>query len=187
MLFVLFALFALTYGRRDIKSGSPFQWDNCDNPTGSWTRVLSLSITPNPIHLGSPIVVSTTVGVGSILNNATFTTLALTIETKTLGVWIEIPCYDGIGSCTYTGPFLCGQLSIHADKNCPHLQPYGLPCMCPFNVGSYKTPAGGLTVQTKNPGFSWLTTGDYYVKALITNTAGENACVEVYFSLGRRR
>jgi len=60
----------------------------------------------------------------------------------------------------------------------------GIPCQCPFLANPhYVTPQGGLNVQTKNPHLSWLTDGDFYIKAVLTSTSGENACVEVYFSL----
>jgi hypothetical protein len=98
-------------------------------------------------------------------------------------VWIEIPCVDGIGSCTLNGPALCGQLSLHQAKNCPKLKPFGLPCVCPIFPNEYKTPPGGINVDTHNPNIGWLTDGDFYVKAQIQATSGEILCVEVYFSL----
>jgi len=146
------------------RPSDPFKWDNCDSPAAGWTVVNSLAITPDPITLGDVINVQTDVTVGSIINNATFSYLDLTIEFKTfVGAWLEIPCVDNLGSCQYTGPFLCGRLMNHAYRNCPHLKPYGLPCTCPFLPKRYVTPTGGLNITTKNPGISWLTDGDYYV------------------------
>jgi len=162
---------------------SSFQWNNCDSPKSGWTVVNSLSITPSPIPLGGDIVVQADVTVGSTISNTTWKNVGLTIETKTFGVWVEIPCFAGIGSCTYQGPALCGQLEQHADKNCPKLLPNGIPCRCPFAAGKFHTPAGGLKVHIKNPGYSWLTDGDFYIKAQLQGTSGELACVEIYFSL----
>merc|ERR1711934_1137100 len=163
----LFALIALTFGRSTFKeeaerSGAPFKWDNCDNGDGT---------------------VQAAVAVGVTLSSANFTSVGITLERKTLGVWVEIPCVEKIGSCTYEGSDICQQLAEHAAENCPKVKPYGIPCQCPFPAGNYRSPAGGITVPTKNPGLSWLTNGDYYVKAVLQTTQKEKACVEIYASL----
>jgi len=174
-----------SFKERAVQSGSPFTWDNCDSLSKPWVSVMTLGITPNPIHLGSPITVNTQVKETNTIDASTWSTVGLTIETKTFGVWVEIPCIDGVGSCTLQSSALCAQLKEHAADNCPKLQPYGLPCQCPFTPNLWKTPAGGLQIQTKNPGLSWLTTGDFYVKAqLYSSSNAEMTCVEVYFSLG---
>jgi len=67
---------------------------------------------------------------------------------------------------------------------CETLHKYNLPCPCPIPAGSYGTPASGIEAHIKNPGISWLTDGDFYVKVTLDgNSVGELGCIEAYFSL----
>jgi len=111
--------------------------------------------------------------------------VSLTIEKKELGVWIEIPCIEGIGSCDYTGADLCTKLAgVHPDVQAI-LKHYGIPDTCPIHTATYNVPASdAINVHIKDPGLSWLTSGDLYFKAMIYNTAGtEDGCVEAYVSI----
>jgi len=104
---------------------------------------------------------------------------------KELGVWIEIPCIDAIGSCDYTGADLCLKLAnLHPDVR-DLLNKYGIPNMCPIKAGTYSVPASNpIDAHIKDPGLSWLTSGDLYVKAVLSNAGGTQVgCIEAYFSL----
>lgn len=46
-------------------------------------------------------------------------------------VWVEIPCVDNLGSCTYVDG--CSMIPFKAGQPCPApLSTYNLPCTCPF-------------------------------------------------------
>jgi len=54
--------------------------------------------------------------------------LELTVQVKVGFIWINIPCRDNLGSCTYNN--ICAKL---AKIDCPDLlKKYGIPCHCPF-------------------------------------------------------
>jgi len=53
---------------------------------------------------------------------------------KTFGVYIEIPCIDGFGSCTYDD--LCAMLAP-VQSQCPNpVLKIGINCACPFKAVS---------------------------------------------------
>lgn len=68
---------------------------------------------------------------------------------------------------------------------CPELTKLGIPCDCPFPPKTYSVP-DGTSFPTQNPGNlpSWLTNGDYYVKAQLTDSSNNRlGCYEFYASL----
>lgn len=101
LLGLIFCFFVLSFARlQPVEDGAPFQWDNCDTPTGNlvkyviklrlhtgkWVKIQNLAINPNPIKLGGMINVRASVIVGQVVSNASFTNVGLTLERKTLGV-----------------------------------------------------------------------------------------------------
>jgi ganglioside GM2 activator len=100
---------------------------------------------------------------------------------KKIGLWVPIPCIDKeIGSCTYTG--VCGMLPPGPCP--PALQKLGIPCHCPFAAGVYKVPSftTKLDVGSKVP--SWLSDGEYKVKATATGAGGEALfCADIEVSI----
>ncbi|KFQ21131.1 Ganglioside GM2 activator, partial [Merops nubicus] len=74
-----------------------FAWDNC----GGREPVLlkSLSVAPDPISIPGSLRVS--VAVSSSKTMASPLKVVLVVE-KALGdLWIQLPCIDNLGSCTY--------------------------------------------------------------------------------------
>lgn len=69
--------------------------------------------------------------------------VVLVVE-KALGdLWIQLPCIDQLGSCTY--PDVCTILDnlIPPGTTCPEpLLTYGIPCHCPFKAVRLEPPAG---------------------------------------------
>lgn len=106
--------------------------------------------------------------------------VALKIDKK-IGVWVPIPCIDGVGSCTYND--VCSMLEKDKEHICPVLEPLGIPCACPISVGTYSLGAKGLSAFLKNPNLSWLTNGDFYVQATVSGAGGTYFCIELYVSL----
>lgn len=122
--------------------------------------------------------------------------IALKLYKSVLGLWVQIPCVDNIGSCTYTAAALCGILP----SKCPSWsQQYNFPCHCPFNAGTYSIPAPGVEILIPNPGIGWLTDvplpltrhpeltlrqGDFKAEVSLTNAAGKLLiCEEVIVAL----
>uniref|UniRef100_A0A6B2LMM7 MD-2-related lipid-recognition domain-containing protein n=1 Tax=Arcella intermedia TaxID=1963864 RepID=A0A6B2LMM7_9EUKA len=147
---------------------------------------MALNIQPDPVVLGGNITAYAAVTVGQPLTS-TGGKISLTIEKNTLGVWIEVPCIDGVGSCDYAAADLCTRLADAAkDPNTlAILKKYNLPVACPVAAGNYQIPSSDpLNVHVKNPNLSWLTNGDFYLKADAFDANGnENGCLEVYVSL----
>lgn len=86
----------------------------------------------------------------------------VTLEKKVAEIWIQIPCIDQMGSCTYDN--LCSILDdiIPPGQPCPEpLVTYGIPCHCPFKAVSSKAADTVGCLQTR-PSFppSWGLAGE---------------------------
>jgi len=168
--------------KHDAIIATPFKFNVCDGAKG--TMINSLTITPAPIVLGQNITVSASVTVNQPFDSSTISSIAVTIQKQVFGAWIDIPCVDGLGSCTFDANG-CDQIAKNQAQICAVLQPLGLPCQCPFQPGTYSTPGNGISVQTQDPGISWATDGNFYVKVILKG-ATEYFCTEAYFSLASK-
>ncbi|KAJ7402130.1 Ganglioside GM2 activator [Pitangus sulphuratus] len=151
-------------GARRLSKVGGFAWENCGDKRDP-VVVQSLSVAPDPISIP-----------GSLR-------AVLTVE-KALGeLWIQLPCIDQLGSCTYDD--VCSMLDdlIPPGTTCPEpLLTYGIPCHCPFKAGSYSLPASDFDLpDVELP--SWMTNGNYRVRAVVSNGGEELACVKLAFSL----
>jgi len=162
----------------------PFKWSVCDGAKGA--VVQSLSLTPFPIVLGANTTLNAKIQVNQPLGNSTLKSIAIAIQKQVFGVWVDIPCVDHIGSCTYKTN-LCDAIADNDTKTqiCAILQPAGLPCQCPFAAGTYS--AVNLNVPIPDPGLSWATDGNFYAKVLFETPNGKYACTEAYFSLKSKK
>ncbi|GFR94370.1 ganglioside GM2 activator [Elysia marginata] len=108
-------------------SVNKFSFNNCASPEGEQVVVNSASLKPDPLKLPGKVTVS-----GSMTIKKPFGTplkMKLSIYYKTLGIWIKVPCVDGVGSCTYSD--FCQMLN--KIKKCPPaITKAGLKCKCPF-------------------------------------------------------
>eukprot|EP01125_Pyxidicula_operculata_P018983 TRINITY_DN683_c0_g1_i1.p2 TRINITY_DN683_c0_g1~~TRINITY_DN683_c0_g1_i1.p2 ORF type:complete len:211 (+),score=42.62 TRINITY_DN683_c0_g1_i1:1240-1872(+) len=164
-----------------------FKWDNCGSAP---VKLNQLSISPDPLVLGQPISVQIAASVGAALTTSNMDHVAITLEKSVLGIWVEIPCVDNAGSCTYANP--CALLNDNkakcaTDPNCicnivskfPSPRPN---CTCPISAGNYGPYS--FNANTHNPGVSWLTNGDYYAKVELQDANNNDLmCLEVYLSL----
>jgi len=164
----------------------PFQFSvkDCGATTGA--HVVNAMVSPDPILLGANISITAEAVVG-LSFDAAAGSVGLTLEKKTLGIWVEIPCIDNIGSCTYTDDFLCTKLEAAAARPATReiLVKWGLPIACPIKTGTYNVPANNpIIAHVDDPGLSWFTDGDFYVKAELANAAKtQTGCIEAYFSI----
>jgi ganglioside GM2 activator len=182
LLFLLLLLFFVVSCRysepQRVAAPSPFKWNVCDGAKGS--VIIALAISPSPIVLGQNITVSGAIQVNQPFDTSTITSIAITLQKQIFGEWVDIPCIEGLGSCTYDTN-LCDALEKNKVQVCSILQPLGLPCQCPFGAGNYKV--NGASVEIPNPGVSWATNGDFYAKVVFQGSSAVYACTEAYFSL----
>uniref|UniRef100_A0A8C4T4V8 MD-2-related lipid-recognition domain-containing protein n=1 Tax=Erpetoichthys calabaricus TaxID=27687 RepID=A0A8C4T4V8_ERPCA len=87
------------------------------------------------------------------------------VKKNVWGFWIEVPCVDHIGSCTYNN--VCEWLNHNFSKKCP----FGLTsCQCPVKQGEINIPETTFELpQLKLPDF--LSDGTY--KITIKSTSGD--------------
>ncbi|XP_009575463.1 PREDICTED: ganglioside GM2 activator, partial [Fulmarus glacialis] len=109
-----------------------FAWENCGDRTDP-VVLQSLSVAPDPISIPGSLRVSAAVSSGKTM--APPLKAVLVVE-KALGdLWIQLPCIDQLGSCTYND--VCSILDnlIPPGTTCPEpLLTYGIPCHCPFKA-----------------------------------------------------
>ena len=105
----------------------PFIWKDC-SPPSSPVRVKSFSLTPPVVYLNTNLSVFLDVQLPGPLSAPL--QLRLGIYKKVgAGVWQFIPCYKGVGSCTYSD--FCAVLAKHfPGPSCPAWF-MGRPCRCP--------------------------------------------------------
>lgn len=151
---------------------SGIKWNYCSSD--HVISINELKVSPE-IVLGGNLTVEFS---ASISRNVTSGKLALTLEKKEV-VYIEIPCIDNIGSCTYDN--FC---SLIGDHPCdPFFVKYNLPCKCPFPQGKYGIPSVTIPLPVPSNIPSWLESGDYYAKADLTDSEGTIICLEIYATI----
>ncbi|XP_067422713.1 ganglioside GM2 activator [Emydura macquarii macquarii] len=166
--------------RRMLSQVGGFSWKNCGNGTDPLV-IKSLSVEPDPISIPGDLKVS--VAVSSEADLSSPLKAVLRMEKKIAELWIEIPCIDQIGSCTYDG--LCNILDMAIPPGTPCPEPllsYGIPCHCPFKQGAYSLPPTDFYLPALELP-SWLTNGDYRVQATLSHEGKQLACVNVVLSL----
>ncbi|KAL5012216.1 hypothetical protein ScPMuIL_010767 [Solemya velum] len=94
---------------------------------------------------------------------------SVTLWKKVFGVYVEIPCLDNVGSCEYAD--ICSFLE--PIQSCP--EPFtqlGIPCKCPFKMGTYNLPQTSFDVQVQLP----FPLGDLKLQASLTSDQGSVGC-----------
>eukprot|EP01122_Echinamoeba_exundans_P006070 TRINITY_DN1638_c0_g2_i1.p1 TRINITY_DN1638_c0_g2~~TRINITY_DN1638_c0_g2_i1.p1 ORF type:complete len:216 (-),score=59.06 TRINITY_DN1638_c0_g2_i1:337-939(-) len=156
-----------------------FSWQNCGDSSSTFS-ITSLSISPDPIKLGANITVQGGFKNAAELNSTSWNQIKVTLQKKVFGAWVDIPCEDNVGSCTYSDP--CAMIASYSNTLCPALKPYNVPCQCPFPATQFS--AGPLSFFVKNPGINWLTNGDLRLTVAMTRTDGSNlGCFQVAVSI----
>jgi len=160
-----------------------FSWKNCAPPTAP-IQLANLAITPDPIVLGKNVTVVASGSTQQDINSVNSVSVSLNIAKSVFGHWISIPCIENVGSCTYSDP--CTFINNDPDI-CPTVKPYNLPCKCPFTKGSYATPPKGIPATTQNPGYSWLTDGDFQLQVTINGPSNTIlGCISATFTLASK-
>lgn len=167
-------------GSRRLSKVGGFSWENCGE--GKDPVVLqSLSVAPDPISIPGNLRISAAVNGNKAMASPLKTVL---VVEKALGdLWIQLPCIDQLGSCTYDDICTILDTLIPPGTPCPEpLLTYGIPCHCPFKAGSYSLPASDFALpDVELPSF--MTNGNYRVRAVVSSKGEELACVKLGFSL----
>lgn len=167
-------------GSRRLSKVGGFSWENCGE--GKDPVVLqSLSVAPDPISIPGNLRISAAVNGNKAMASPLKTVL---VVEKALGdLWIQLPCIDQLGSCTYDDICTILDTLIPPGTPCPEpLLTYGIPCHCPFKAGSYSLPASDFALpDVELP--SWMTNGNYRVRAVVSSKGEELSCVKLGFSL----
>uniref|UniRef100_A0A7N5JU38 Ganglioside GM2 activator n=2 Tax=Ailuropoda melanoleuca TaxID=9646 RepID=A0A7N5JU38_AILME len=157
-----------------------FSWENCD--VGKDPVVLrSLTLEPDPVVLSGNITVSSEIQFGVPLSSPQ--KLELLIEKEVGGFWVKVPCVKQLGSCSYDD--FCQTLDalIPPGQSCPEpLHTYGLPCHCRVQAGIYSLPETEFTLpKMELP--SWLSSGSYRIKSILSSDGERLSCVKIFVSL----
>ncbi|KAH3756281.1 ganglioside GM2 activator [Pelomyxa schiedti] len=154
----------------------PFSYSNCGS-TSDPIQITALSVSPSPITFGENVTVSGTV---KLTKQITAMTLALKLEKQVIG-WMNIPCVDNIGSCTYDDVCLILD-KIAQNYTCPDLLvENNIPCVCPYPAGTYVLPTTTMgPIPLPPPILDWLTDGNYRVTATMTDPNNGGARLGCY-------
>ncbi|XP_046550302.1 ganglioside GM2 activator-like [Haliotis rubra] len=150
-----------------------FSYKDCGDPTTETFKLLALQITPDPIVLPGTVQVAFNL---QNLDTAQSPIQAdVTIKKKILSIWVEIPCIENVGSCSYSD--IC---EILAPAQCPEaFTENNIPCKCPFPAGNYTLPSTQFEIN-----LSSLPTGDYSGQIDLKMGSASIACYEVEITLG---
>ncbi|XP_019614496.1 PREDICTED: ganglioside GM2 activator-like [Branchiostoma belcheri] len=156
-----------------------FSWHNCgsaDDPV----KVKDVTLTPDPVKLPGEVKTGFTAQLLKTVDKPI--KAALVIKKKVLFAWIEVPCVDSVGSCTYTD--LCAKIPGKPTDACPPpLSTYNIPCHCPFKAGNYTLPPSNFDLPSIGSLPEWLEEGDYSVQATISSNSTRLACYRAELSL----
>lgn len=161
---------------------------NCGSASDPIQFDTNVILKPNAtIELGANLTIVSASGSTALTLSSVNLEKAVVIIAKAIfGVYVDIPCLDNVGSCTYTN--LCTLLQ---NASCASFtKDYGYPCQCPFPSGAYSIPnsqdGNPLTVSLPTPPswLDWLTSGDYCAKATLYDENGNRlVCAEIMLSL----
>lgn len=143
-------------------------------------QIKSGSISPDPVPLPGTITVSVNLTLTKTIKAPL--KAKVTLQKRVGKLNVTIPCVDNIGSCTYDD--LCELIPYQSE--CPRpLSTYHIPCQCPFAKGNYYLPP--YEFDLPDPGGnvpSWLVSGEYHGKAILTDADGDHAgCYEAFLAL----
>ncbi|KAI8511544.1 GM2 ganglioside activator [Branchiostoma belcheri] len=155
------------------------KWNVSDCGMPSDPLKINGTLTPDPLNINDMITggfnVTPMVMVSSPLK------AQVTIMKKVSSKWVKIPCVNKLGSCDYDD--LCSLIPLQPGDPCPSpLSDYNIPCMCPFKMGSYVLPPQSFYLPS---GIlpSWVVTGEYHGKAVLSSNGKALACRELTMSV----
>ncbi|XP_046345799.2 ganglioside GM2 activator-like [Haliotis rufescens] len=160
------------YGGGRSSQLTSFSYKNCGDPATETARLLDLQITPDPIVL--PGNVQLAFKVQNLKTAQSPIQADVVLRKKILSIWVEIPCIENVGSCSYSD--FC---EVLAPAQCP--EPFtenNIPCKCPFPEGNYTLPSTQLEINLSD-----IPSGDYSGQIDLKMDSAPIACYEVEITL----
>merc|ERR1719187_3025976 len=158
-------------------------WRDCGGGD-SWLSLTKFDMTPSPLTFpGNAALTLPGVNNGPDINQNV--ALVSTINKRLLNRWTRVPCTGDLGSCVYTDTCHFVQV-LFPNGECPQeFTDNGLPCTCPFSIAHGKQMTltnDALSLGAVSPTYSWLTTGEYYIKLQMyeKGQATERMCLDFY-------
>nr|XP_973964.2 PREDICTED: ganglioside GM2 activator [Tribolium castaneum] len=129
------------------------------------------------LEMGSKSKIKVTGSLSSTIDLVGPIKASLWIERDIWGVWIPIPCENGLGSCTYNN--LC-DYGFPVGQTCPEVFiKNSVPCRCPIVKGNYTIlPSLDVSVLPTS-----LLSGTYKGIVKVTQNGLFLSCYNVYFVL----
>ncbi|KAG8225758.1 hypothetical protein J437_LFUL005717, partial [Ladona fulva] len=101
-------------------------WSNCGTDSDP-VKINDLTITPEPLSV--PGLLTLTADVDLKSNITSPIKVSVIVKKKSFFGWVEIPCLDNIGSCTYED--VC-TLTPFKEPCPPIFSKHNVPCTCPI-------------------------------------------------------
>lgn len=147
-----------------------FSFSDCGGPN-ALINLNQIEVTPDPLDFPGPLNVVANFKINSDVGSPMVGDVL--IEKKVFGKFVKVPCIDNFGSCHY--PDFCELLE---QVQCPDpIKRIGIDCTCPLKANSYMLPKTEFDIVA-----SVIPTGDYHVRANVTYTGKEAACLDLMLS-----
>jgi len=152
-----------------------FSWSSCGKPDDA-VQIKTLEVSPDPIV--TPGNVQAKLDAVITKKVTSISSLAVIMKKKLFGTFIQVPCVDNVGSCTYSD--ICAM----AEKiDCPaQLVKQGFTCRCPVEAKEYSVPEATFKIPDL-PLPATIENGDFQLQATIMDGSSELGCYKFEFSL----
>ncbi|KAI3379216.1 hypothetical protein SNEBB_006036 [Seison nebaliae] len=173
-IFLFFISFCSIYSSKFYKSSiKKPSWENCYSNSPMFVQNLTF---PDPLLINRDNTFSITLDQKRTIDSPLKGKLE--IEYKVGPVYVEIPCIDDYGSCTYDD--LCKRLE---SVQCPpELKEQHFNCTCPI-IGPNIVQVNNITLPLHPPAKLSIPTGDYKLKLSVDNEKDHMFCLEVFFKI----
>nr|BAD16601.1 YGSC-1 [Lymnaea stagnalis] len=149
-----------------------FSFKNCADPDNEILVPSNFNLEPDPIRAPGNITVSGNLEIKSKFGSPLVASVV--VWKKVLGIWIKIPCYHGVGSCTYSDA-----CTLLTSPDCPTvLTKIGLPCQCPFPAGTFNFEPFDIVIPKALP-----VSGEIFIHLKTSYEGSLVTCVDLQFEL----
>ncbi|CAH1799082.1 unnamed protein product, partial [Owenia fusiformis] len=163
---------------------SALKWEDC----GSADKAISVSkveVTPSPVVIPGNLRLSLEGEIKRQLGDKQLDA-DLIIRKSLFGIMVDIPCVDGIGSCSYQDVCsLVNDLVTAEGAECPaEVTQFLGGCSCPFKARQISVPGIDIELPALDGILGGLIAGDIEVEARMKEAdGGEVGCLKASFSI----